>query len=181
MARKKAQNPMSKEAAVPTSVDRQNQDRGNGCTRFAESAGETAAECAAICCCCPCGLVNLLAVVTVRLPAVLARKTLRLRRKLHRNKGSILWTESSALGDGDGFSANGGTLLTEGGGEQLWQGRSPSEEVSEVEKIMQASFYGAGFWRSPSQITEKEEKCQMVESLRVNQKCDFEFIEAEIL
>ncbi|XP_074566532.1 uncharacterized protein LOC141823172 [Curcuma longa] len=174
MARKKAQNPMSKEASLPTAVDRRNptflQDTGNRCTRFAESAGETAAECTAIFCCCPCGLVNLLAVVTVRLPAVLARKTLRWRRKLHRNKGAILWAESRPLGDGDGFRAHGGALLVEGGGEQLWQGRSPSEEVSEVEKIMRASFYGTGFWRSPSLITEKEDKCQMVESSRVNQK-----------
>ncbi|KAG6533071.1 uncharacterized protein LOC122041225 [Zingiber officinale] len=176
MARKKAQTPMSKEAPVPTGVDRRNptfrHDTGSRCTRFAESAGETAAECAAICCCCPCGLVNLLAVVTVRLPAVLARKTLRCRRKLRRNKGAILWTESRAFGegDGDGFTSHGGALLAEGGGEQLWQGRSPSEEVSEVEKIMRASFYGAGFWRSPSRITEKEEECQMVASSRVNQK-----------
>lgn len=73
-------------------------------------------ECAVICCCCcgPCGLVNLVAVVTMRLPAVLVRKSLRWRRKLHRKKGAISWT---------GASADGGALLAAGGGKALWQGR----------------------------------------------------------
>ncbi|GFQ07771.1 hypothetical protein PHJA_002921100, partial [Phtheirospermum japonicum] len=38
-------------------------------SRFAEVAGGTAAECAAVCCCCPCGLVDLLVLAVYKLPA----------------------------------------------------------------------------------------------------------------
>ncbi|XP_042452337.1 uncharacterized protein LOC122036971 [Zingiber officinale] len=122
-----------------------------GCSRRrrqqADAVGET------LCCCCrPCALVNLVAVVTARLPALLVRKSLGQWRKLHRKKGAILLTGASAFKAGEGFSAHGAA----GGGESVWQGRSPSaEEVPEVKKIKRASFYCAGFWRSPPAIIVK--------------------------
>ncbi|KAL0370244.1 UNVERIFIED_CONTAM: hypothetical protein Sangu_0342500 [Sesamum angustifolium] len=41
--------------------------------------GETAGECAAVCCCCPCGMVHLLILAVYRLPAGLWRKKKRER------------------------------------------------------------------------------------------------------
>ncbi|ERM93651.1 uncharacterized protein LOC18421609 [Amborella trichopoda] len=54
--------------------------------RFAEVAGATAAECAAVFCCCPCGLLNLLILAAIRLPAGLFHRALKKRRRRSRAK-----------------------------------------------------------------------------------------------
>nr|XP_033516529.1 uncharacterized protein LOC104113585 [Nicotiana tomentosiformis] len=55
---------------------------GSEGARFAEVAGGTTAEYAAVCCCCPCRLVNLLVLTGYNLLAVLCRKYLsRLMKK----------------------------------------------------------------------------------------------------
>lgn len=114
-------------------------------------------ECAVICCCCcgPCGLVNLVAVVTMRLPAVLVRKSLRWRRKLHRKKGAISWTGTSAD-------------VRRGAPSSRRRKGAVAGEVPEVKKIMRVSFYCAGFWRSPPAITviKGGEAYEKLESLR---------------
>ncbi|KAL2240025.1 E3 ubiquitin-protein ligase SINA-like 2 [Sesamum indicum] len=50
--------------------------------------GETAGECAAVCCCCPCGMVDLLILAVYRLPAGLWRK--KKRERLLRKKSKFL-------------------------------------------------------------------------------------------
>ncbi|PWA83441.1 2S globulin, Glycoside hydrolase, catalytic domain-containing protein [Artemisia annua] len=49
--------------------------------RFAEVAGGTTAECAAVCCCFPIGLVNLLVLAVYGVPAGLYRKALKKKRR----------------------------------------------------------------------------------------------------
>ncbi|CAN6465118.1 unnamed protein product [Victoria cruziana] len=51
------------------------------CAHFPEVAGGTTAECVAVCCCCPCGLVNLLVLAMVRLPLGLCRKALKKKKR----------------------------------------------------------------------------------------------------
>ncbi|WOK95609.1 hypothetical protein Cni_G04316 [Canna indica] len=147
--------PLSAEASA---VHRRNpvvlQEPGKNRARFAESAGETAANCAVVCCCCPCGLVNLLVVVAVKLPAGLVRRALRRRTKHQRKKARLLWARARAFDEEEEefFSIHSaGALLAAASHDELWPEKPPSEQVLELEKVMWASFYGAGFWRSPSQ------------------------------
>lgn len=124
--------------------------------RLAEVAGGTAAECAAVCCCCPCGLVNLLVMAVYKLPAGLCRKALRRKRrrrlmkKQQQSKGGVGrqcgWDESESdvsihpIGDSTGVAVvDGGSSL------------ESDKDVVALEKEMWRKFYGAGFWRSPSQ------------------------------
>lgn len=120
-------------------------------SRCAESFGETAAECAAIFCCCPCGLAKLLVFAVVKLPEGLVRKALRRRRKRKKKATGIWRPKYGALDDDDDFSVHGGFLLAAAGAEEAWPAKTPSQELMELEKEMRAKFYGAGFWRSASQ------------------------------
>ncbi|XP_017696657.1 uncharacterized protein LOC103700136 [Phoenix dactylifera] len=126
--------------------------------RFAEAAGATAAECAAICCCCPCGLLNLVVLAAVKFPAGLLRQAVRRRRKRSAIVGAARKkagpNKVGAMDDDDDFSIHGGRLLVLASGDDAWPRRSPSPELSELEKEMRALFYSAGFWRSPSQREE---------------------------
>ncbi|RWW01392.1 hypothetical protein GW17_00035575 [Ensete ventricosum] len=159
MVRKSSQSPLAPEE--PASADAAPSLPGSGSNvvlneprrrwaRFAEMSGETAAECAAVCCCCPCGLVNLLVVVVVKLPAGLVRKALRRIRNRSRKKAAISRPKVGALNHND-LSIRRAALLATTGTEEAWPTKSPSEEILELEKVMWANFYGAGFWRSPSQ------------------------------
>lgn len=126
--------------------------------RFAEAAGATAAECAAICCCCPCGLLNLFVVAAVKFPAGLVRQAVRRRRKRRAIVGAARKKAGpkkvGAMDDDDDFSIHGGHLLVLASGEDAWPRTSPSPELSELEKEMRSLFHSAGFWRSPSQREE---------------------------
>ncbi|XP_043700118.1 uncharacterized protein LOC122650805 [Telopea speciosissima] len=113
-------------------------------TRFAEVAGETTAECAAVCCCFPFGILNLLVLAMYKLPAGLCRKALRKMKKKEKqrlknggllmkrpNRFSVdLWPLDNSDKDKDDLTV---------------------KKVLELEKEMWDRFYGTGFWRSPSQ------------------------------
>ncbi|CAL9154805.1 unnamed protein product, partial [Musa hybrid cultivar] len=160
MVRKRPQTPLPPEepasAAAAASLTGSGsktvvlKEPGRRRARFAEMAGETAAECAAVCCCCPCGLVNLLVVVVVKLPAGLVRKALRRIRNRSRKKAAVSRPKVGALNHDD-VSIRRAALLATAGNKEAWPTKSPSEEILELEKVMLANFYGAGFWRSPSQ------------------------------
>ena len=118
----------------------------------AEMAGSTAADCAAICCCCPCGLLSLVALVAVKLPAGLCRLFFLRRQQRKKKMAIILRTNAN-----QGSSPRGG-LLEDGEEERVAEeGGRPSEntpaaEVSEMEK-MWPQFTTGGFWRSASART----------------------------
>ncbi|KAK3020144.1 hypothetical protein RJ639_003252 [Escallonia herrerae] len=54
---------------------------GRNRDRIGEVAGGTAAECAAVCFCCPCAVVNLLVLAVYRVPVGLCRKAWRRRKR----------------------------------------------------------------------------------------------------
>lgn len=130
--------------------------------RLAEVAGGTAAECAAVCCCCPCGLVNLLVLTVVRLPAGLCQRALKARARrraaIKRRKQGLLGPNLAGRGgeeDEEGVRLHGAVVPVSLAGE-AWPAKPPPDEVTEMEKEMWAKFYSAGFWRSPSQREEEE-------------------------
>ncbi|PKA45807.1 hypothetical protein AXF42_Ash018358 [Apostasia shenzhenica] len=134
--------------------------------RFAEFAGGKTAECAAICCCFPFGIANLIVLAVVKLPAGLFRQALRKRILVRRGKkkAKLLGSGSSSDSGGSSGSSKRGSSsegeideVSEMSGSvfmvfgDMWPERSPSAEVIELEKEMWSKFYGSGFWRSPSQ------------------------------
>ncbi|CAA3022189.1 uncharacterized protein LOC111378812 [Olea europaea var. sylvestris] len=118
--------------------------------RLAELAGATAAECAAVCCCCPCGVVNLLVLAMYKLPAGLCRKAL--RRKRHRRliKQGLLPPRQCNCDDNNlEIHPTSGPVAMVNALES-----NADKDVIELEKEMWDKFYSAGFWRSSSQRSE---------------------------
>lgn len=123
--------------------------------RFAECAGRTTAECAAICCCFPCGLLNLLVLAAVRLPAGICRRVIRKRIVLRRSKkkAAILRADSvkarwSVEDESDSVEFAGMKVVKVVAGSLPW--RSPAAEVVEMEEAVWSRFHHSGFWRTPS-------------------------------
>lgn len=119
--------------------------------RLAEVAGGTAAECAAVCCCCPCGLVNLLVLAVYKVPAGLCRKALRRKRRRRLMKKGLPPPRKCGCDEKE---------------PQIHPVSSPisivnslesgldNKQVLELEKEMWEKFYITGFWRSSSQRSE---------------------------
>ncbi|KAG6427567.1 hypothetical protein SASPL_111813 [Salvia splendens] len=125
----------------------------SGGVRVAEMAGGTTAECAAVCCCCPFGMLNLAVLAVYKLPAGLCRKALRKQRHRQLLKGGILRLHGYGCDDDDEYflrlhSDNSSVVTTFEAG---------NGQVIELEKHMMDKFYGAGFWRSPSQKSDTSE------------------------
>ncbi|XP_073116243.1 uncharacterized protein [Elaeis guineensis] len=134
--------------------------------RLAEVAGGTAAGCAAVCCCCPCGLANLLVLMVVRLPAVLCQRALKARTKrravIKKPKDGRFGSKQDGsggrvrAGNEEGVGLHGAVAVAVAG--EAWPAKPPPAEATEMEKEMWAKFCAAGFWRSPSQREEEEER-----------------------
>lgn len=132
-----------------------------GSRRFAEVAGGTTAECAAICCCCPCGIMNFLVLAVYKLPAGLCRKALKNKRiKRLKKKGMLTQRRRCTCGCDeteiqihpvavDGWPGN-----TSGGAADDKSESLTEKESQELEEEMWGRFYSTGFWRSPSQKDE---------------------------
>lgn len=117
--------------------------------RVAESAGQSAAGCAAVFCCCPCSLASLLYLTAVKLPTRLVRHTLG-RGVRFSKKGAGIQPKKDAF-DEDAISVHAGWIPVAMWAEDAWPSKMASPELVALEKEMSAWFYGAGFWRSPSQ------------------------------
>lgn len=118
-----------------------------------EVAGGTAAGCAAVCCCFPCVMVEVVVLATVRAPAALCRRAARVRRGRRRSASAGQATEIYEL------------LVDDGGIVELDASAAEAvvlpvthalEETGELEREVWARFYGAGFWRSPSNLDEDD-------------------------
>lgn len=125
-----------------------------------EVVGGTAAECAAICCCCPCGIVNLLVLAVYKVPAGICRKVLR-RKRTQKVKGQgYLQPRKCGCHEYDLVQVHPLTEILstvdvlESETESESESESENKDVIELEKEMWDKFYSAGFWRSPSQKTE---------------------------
>ncbi|XP_074589572.1 uncharacterized protein LOC141845409 [Curcuma longa] len=124
-------------------ISKDKQKPGLG-ARVAESAGETAAGCAAVLCCCPFGLASLLYLAAVKFPAGLVRRSLD-RGVRFPKKGAGIQPKKDVLDYDDDWIP---VVLWP---EDAWPSMVASPELVALEKEMSAWFYGAGFWRSPSQ------------------------------
>ncbi|KAK8955041.1 hypothetical protein KSP39_PZI002882 [Platanthera zijinensis] len=133
-----------------------------GVVRFAEIVGTTTAECAAICCCIPCGILNLVILATVKLPAFLCCRVGRKRAALRPSKKKPAIGGSESVSVSNGSSKAGLSAGADDGAEfsrprqrvvsgGSWPVRSPSVEVVEQEEKVWSKFSGSGFWRTPSQ------------------------------
>ncbi|CAI9768592.1 unnamed protein product [Fraxinus pennsylvanica] len=130
-----------------------NQNNNNiGGNHRGSRMGETAGECAAVWCCCPCAMMHLLILAVYRLPAGLWRKKKRKRLlKLKKRKNSSEEKENPAkkksgiqfdLGETDESTE------VEDCSNNNHDGKS---ETLDWDREMWDRFYGAGFWRSTSQ------------------------------
>ncbi|KAK8968895.1 hypothetical protein KSP40_PGU003295 [Platanthera guangdongensis] len=121
-------------------------ERTKASKRVAEVAGGTTAECLAVVCCCPCGLVNLIVLAVVKIPVAIYRRAVRKRKKCRRAEGAavnnIAVAQDIDIAGAYPAAAETGLPLTV---------KSPAAEVSEMEKVMWSQIFGTGFWRSPSQ------------------------------
>ncbi|XP_022744987.1 uncharacterized protein LOC111295657 [Durio zibethinus] len=121
--------------------------------KFGEFCGGATAGCAALCCCCPCGIANLLVLAIYKVPAGLCRRALRQKRlrKLQK-KGLLQPRNHRGLYGCDDSELQIHPVVSL---EDFFLGVEASEEaekaVDELEKEMWDRFYGTGFWRSPSQ------------------------------
>ncbi|KAK5845610.1 uncharacterized protein LOC108482665 [Gossypium arboreum] len=121
--------------------------------KFGELCGGTAAECAAVCCCCPCGIANLLVLVVYKVPAGLCRRALRQKRRKKlqkkglfqpRNYGSRYGCEERELRNHPMVCAK--ELMVE-----MEVSEEADKALFQLEEEMWERFHGTGFWRSPSQ------------------------------
>ncbi|KAK4281752.1 hypothetical protein QN277_013208 [Acacia crassicarpa] len=123
----------------------------SGSARFGEVVGGTLAECAVVCCCCPCGLINLLVLALYKVPAGLCRRAMRnKRRRKVPSKGLLprckceceeVETPVHPIGGGEDSLSD---LIESRKSEEL------NKEAMELEKEMWDMFYSTGFWRSCS-------------------------------
>ncbi|XP_010534383.1 PREDICTED: uncharacterized protein LOC104809949 [Tarenaya hassleriana] len=158
----------------------------------AEFCGGTTASCAAVWCCCPCGLGKLLLLAVYKVPAGLCRRALRHRRRKRLVKSGLLPPppdnrsrrrnrfgrsefavhplESRDVSDEEeedllelkvfGKSTMAAILAAE---------EEEDAAVMALEKEMWERFYGAGFWRSPSQRETVSPSPTMSKSVAVRQ------------
>ncbi|KAL1298877.1 hypothetical protein HN51_043159 [Arachis hypogaea] len=123
--------------------------------RTSEVAGGATAECAAVFCCLPCAVMDLLVLATYKLPAGLVKKAMMKRDRQRMQKKKRTQMQSKQNG-GVGVMApenekkEGLTLLEEHlVAEEV--NRKSAAEKDDMEEEMWAQFNGMGFWRSTSQ------------------------------
>lgn len=134
------------------------QSTGKTKTRLGEAVGGTAA----VCCCCPCAVANVLFLAIYKVPASICQRALRKRkqrRRLHHAYGEELPPPRGRCTCGCYDDVRVHPMF--GTGEEdddvsHVKSRSlgdPEEDrdVLELEKEMWDRFYSTGFWRSPSQ------------------------------
>ena len=120
----------------------------SGTVRFAEVAGGTTAECAAVFCCCPCIAVNFLILAIYKVPAGLCRRVLRIKhRQSVKNKKAIHPARLGRFPGGILDDADVQVITME----KTVYSEEAERKVVELEKEMWDVFYSTGFWRSPSQ------------------------------
>jgi len=115
-----------------------------------EVAGNATAECAAICCCVPCAVVDMVALATYKVPACLWKKATinsrkkRLLKQIKRDKKNLM--EHEKLGGPGAETVVVGPTMEE----LLAKEELPEEDLW-------SRFSVNGFWRSNSQKHEPDE------------------------
>ena len=122
--------------------------------KVGEVAGGAAAECAAVCCCCPCAVVNLVVLAVYKVPAAVCKKAWkRSKRRRFMMKRHGLLASAGAKGSESTVHAR---LKEEDLTAEIVvieenEANCQPNDVIMLEDEMLEHFYGAGFWRSPSQ------------------------------
>ncbi|KAJ3674559.1 hypothetical protein LUZ60_005175 [Juncus effusus] len=144
MEDKKGTPPLNSPTMTPTGGGRRTPGSVTPKARVAETVGGTAAGCAAVCCCCPCAVVEFVILATVKLPAGVYKRVKRARRK------KLIARRKREMGNVEGAKS----LKEEVEAEAEEAEKPKPEEIAAMEREMFKRFYGAGFWRSPSQRSE---------------------------
>ena len=123
--------------------------------KVGEVAGGAAAECAAVCCCCPLTVVNLVVLAVYKVPAAVCKKAWKRskRRRIMMKRHGLL---ASAAARGSESSTVHARLKEEDLTAEIVvfeknEANCESNDVIMLEDEILEHFYGAGFWRSPSQ------------------------------
>lgn len=121
--------------------------------KVGEVAGGAAAECAAVWCCCPCAVVNLVVLAVYKVPAAVCKKAWRRskRRRFTRKRHGLL---ASATAEGSESTVHARLNEEDLTAEIVFEECQVNGELNDVVRLeneMLDRFYGAGFWRSPSQ------------------------------
>lgn len=133
-----------------------------------EMAGNATAECAAVCCCVPCSVMDVVVLAAYKVPAGLVKKAMHKRKRRlltqKKKKNDILLDHGpTAYDNDDGFAFGLGLGL--GLVSTLEEHFAKEEaddklEVLKLEEEMWAQFNGTGFWRSFSQRQEQQQQQQ---------------------
>ncbi|KAK8651298.1 hypothetical protein V6N13_140905 [Hibiscus sabdariffa] len=114
--------------------------------KFGELCGGTTAECAAVCCCFPCGIANLLVLMVYKVPAGLCRRAFRLkRRRKSQKKGLFQPRNGCGCEDGE-LSVQPMACVKD-----VKVSEEDDQALFKLEQEMWEKFRGTGFWRSSSQ------------------------------
>ncbi|GKU93713.1 hypothetical protein SLEP1_g7284 [Rubroshorea leprosula] len=118
--------------------------------RFAEVVGAGTAECAAVCCCCPCTVMELLVLGFYRVPAWLCRKAWKKRKrqrilKMKKKQGVMGGGNRKDLEETEETEADQVAAKS-----QIGVSEAEAVELEKENETLE-TFYGTGFWRSPSQ------------------------------
>lgn len=140
--------------------------------RIGEVAGGTAAECTAICCCCPCAVMHLLVLAVYKVPTGLCKKAYgktQQKRLMNKKKKILMEDENQrtainkksgaldGIDHGDGSDGRGAVDGVHDYDDEKGVGVI---EAVEFDSEMWDRFYGTGFWRSSSQRDETENEIQ---------------------
>ncbi|KAL2331863.1 hypothetical protein Fmac_019444 [Flemingia macrophylla] len=117
-------------------------------SRVGEVAGNATAECAAVCCCVPCALLDMVVLAAYKVPAGLVKKALLKRENKKQLKHKRKNTNAALLDNGPTASAP-----NDAGPRPTLEDHLALDLVqdSNLEQDMWAQFNGTGFWRSTSQ------------------------------
>ncbi|XP_068650746.1 uncharacterized protein [Aristolochia californica] len=152
---------MSEPHIVTRQTTALHQDCPSTSSKFVETAGMTTAECAAVCCCWPCGLLDLVVTAVVKLPAGLCRRAIRNKQRKRRVKRLCALPRRHHDDDLQIHPVDDMMIpwLPES---------SPSALVSEFEKEMWTVFYNTGFWRNPSARETPEMKIPLFPEMKID-------------
>ena len=120
--------------------------------KVGEVAGGAAAECAAVWCCCPCAVVNLVVLAVYRVPAAVCKKAWRRskRRRFMTTKRHGLLAEGSQSTVHARLKEEDPTAEIIVFEESAVNVNGELNDVMVLEGEMLERFYGTGFWRSLS-------------------------------
>ena len=121
--------------------------------RAGEVAGNATAECAAVCCCVPCAVMDIVALATYKVPACLWKKAMNKKRKkrLQQKQQKKIKKNENTLMDHNKPNPIGPETVIVGPTLEEHLSKEELPGVVILEEEMWARFSVTGFWRSASQ------------------------------